>query len=1117
MKISCSILFVLLLVQSVKSQKLIIQSGHYGNIKYTQFINDNTKVLSAGEDGKVVIWDIETSLQENSLSVYNEAITACHWNDKTRQLAVGSELGYLKIYYFNLSLDTPQVYEKYDGKVDKLMFSKSGRFLAFSTNNHQMVFLNDSFRETLNFSSRILQFKFDEFGKRWFIGLANGEIYTYNFLQRQNFIDVGHAINAIDFSFETNRMVLTTMAHSSSLKIYNLKRKKLVQEVEAKGRVSKLSFGDQKELYFSNYKGGLYSLRPSDKKPTMIVEKMEEAFSVSSHGKQFATSSLEQLHIIYLRDPNHVHPLKGNIRKPIDILGASGDSLIVEYQDGIKIWNLRTLKLEVLKEKFYDKDWRHNGFSKDLSFWLQGGLLYENGDWSSMFNYNKVKLSAFDKDNSKVAILDSTGAFQVFDLDSAGLGMYQYSLKSIAFIKFDSAESQRISFIQFSEDGCEIIINGINNYILDLNTLVYRNFAPYYRETEVVLPSLIHPKQEEYWIAGTVKRKDSIPFDASDGWLSIKQIDTLGKVYYENILSGIILVYDSKSLDYKSYLFNNINTKFKRNEIASILHCATLDKIFIFYTDNNVAVVDESDTLYNEWNVKTMPCFGIKKAFLSSDESFVFIETTEGGILMVDPITMKPICTFYVTLDGEYFVLNELNYYKRSKNISNAVAVNKEGVLSRIGAYDPFYNRPHELMKSIGLANRNKINAIEKLVKSDLQNSPQNSQKGTLPTLEILNTESINYSTSEEYIELNIKSSAVNYLKELKVWINGVPLFKSEFVIEGKKQNSLNKSFLVPLMRGENRIKLQVIDQSGQWSQDKFLQINCSKPFVKPDLHLIVLSVSNYQNAQYNLKYAVKDGRDFVSTFIDSKGEKRLGFPSRFNKIYLDTLYDEQATKVNYLSLFEKLKSTKPEDYVYIYVSGHGLLDTSLNFYFATFDVDFDDPAHNGLSFSKIEEIFNGVPARQRLILMDACHSGEVLDVEKEEGKQVALPSGAKGQIVGFNYKGTFVEEVGEEKVELNEIRQELFSNYSSTSGATVISAASGNSYALESDEWNNGIFTYSVITGLIHRLADLNNDGDVSVNELSKFVFREVKEKTNGRQIPNDRQENIENNFRIW
>ena len=78
---------------------------------------------------------------------------------------------------------------------------------------------------------------------------------------------------------------------------------------------------------------------------------------------------------------------------------------------------------------------------------------------------------------------------------------------------------------------------------------------------------------------------------------------------------------------------------------------------------------------------------------------------------------------------------------------------------------------------------------------------------------------------------------------------------------------------------------------------------------------------------------------------------------------------------------------TNVDDYVYVHIAGHGLLDDDLNWYFATQNIDFFDPSVNGLKYEEIESVLDGIPARNKLLLMDACHSGEV---DKEDGVEIA-------------------------------------------------------------------------------------------------------------------------------
>ncbi len=97
------------------------------------------------------------------------------------------------------------------------------------------------------------------------------------------------------------------------------------------------------------------------------------------------------------------------------------------------------------------------------------------------------------------------------------------------------------------------------------------------------------------------------------------------------------------------------------------------------------------------------------------------------------------------------------------------------------------------------------------------------------------------------------------------------------------------------------------------------------------------------------------------------------------------------------------------------------------------------------------------------------------------------------------------------------ELMQELFANVSKGSGAVVISAAAGNSYALESDEWRNGVFTFALLSGLKSKAADANRNGEVTVTELKDYVSKEVERLTQGAQKPTSRRENLEFDFRIW
>ncbi|MEQ6118831.1 hypothetical protein AAOP42_04870, partial [Reichenbachiella sp. MALMAid0571] len=97
------------------------------------------------------------------------------------------------------------------------------------------------------------------------------------------------------------------------------------------------------------------------------------------------------------------------------------------------------------------------------------------------------------------------------------------------------------------------------------------------------------------------------------------------------------------------------------------------------------------------------------------------------------------------------------------------------------------------------------------------------------------------------------------------------------------------------------------------------------------------------------------------------------------------------------------------------------------------------------------------------------------------------------------------------------QLMQELFADLRKGTGAVVISSASGAEFALESDVWKNGVFTYSILEGLEGKKCDKDKDGSVQVSELKDYVFDRVSELTNGKQHPTSRRENLEFDFVVW
>jgi hypothetical protein len=168
------------------------------------------------------------------------------------------------------------------------------------------------------------------------------------------------------------------------------------------------------------------------------------------------------------------------------------------------------------------------------------------------------------------------------------------------------------------------------------------------------------------------------------------------------------------------------------------------------------------------------------------------------------------------------------------------------------------------------------------------------------------------------------------------------------------------------------------------------------------------------------------------------------------------------------------------------------------------------------------------------MLLIDTCFSGEI---DKDEPTVVAQAgAGSDGTVKMRSFKAergvTLVADSGGAGAgsgqaasgapvaaasNLVRFQQDWFADLRRGTGAVVISSASGNEYALEGEQWHNGVFTYALLNGLKNRAADLNKDGVVTVSELQTYVIDQVRKLTDGGQNPTVRRENLDYDFAVF
>ena len=198
-----------------------------------------------------------------------------------------------------------------------------------------------------------------------------------------------------------------------------------------------------------------------------------------------------------------------------------------------------------------------------------------------------------------------------------------------------------------------------------------------------------------------------------------------------------------------------------------------------------------------------------------------------------------------------------------------------------------------------------------------------------------------------------------------------------------------------------------------------------------------------------------------------------------------------------------------------MFFAGHGVLDAKLDYYLASYDMDFSNPSSKGIAYESLENLLDGIAPLKKTLLIDACHSGEI---DKEEVEFAVATEQEIGD-VQFRQAGNSVAQkeshLGLQNT--SELTKSLFTDLRKGTGATVISSAGGMEFAMESSEWQNGLFTYCLLYGLKTQKADLNKDGVIMLSELQQYVATQVTQLSNGKQQPTSRIENNVMDWRVW
>ena len=562
-------------------------------------------------------------------------------------------------------------------------------------------------------------------------------------------------------------------------------------------------------------------------------------------------------------------------------------------------------------------------------------------------------------------------------------------------------------------------------------------------------------------------------------------------------------------------------TNFRKDSVGSL-------KAAVFSPDEKtVCIVSEPSNAIRVINAQTGAALynltghsaSVKGVEYTKDSKFLYSWSDDGTCKKWEIATGKLIYTYLFFQDHDYAViLPEGYYYISSRTDAKYLNFKMNGRLYNFSQFDLQYNRPDKVLQAMGSADKQLIQAyykawIDRITKSGFTEATLSSDQLHIPQV-LIEAESIPSTTQQQELKLSfsLEDSMVN-IKRYNIFVNDVPLNGIDGKLLMNPTHHTNISQTILLSEAENKIEVNCTNENGLESRKEVAYVKY-KPqnIIQHKTYFIGIGINQYSahSSFKDLNYCVKDIRDLSAAFKEKFRDE----------LVIDTLIDSMATKENILALRQKLLQTNVDDKVIVSFSGHGMVDPNdqNEFYFVTGQTDVNNPAQNGISYAQLEDLLDSIPARKKLMLLDACHSGESDENElsnntlnipgiKRGADELNINNESSVQVISVASDGG---QIKSGTTDIFKLMQEAFVDIRRNNGAYVISASQSNETAEENKEIKNGVFTHC----LLEQIKQMHT---INVNDLSININKCVSESTLGTQNTANRQELAEYNWQLW
>lgn len=1062
MKNMLTLLFILSFTISLSQQgELVIRQGHTAGINMVQYSPTGKYVYSASNDKSIKMWDVQTGIDVNTFNAHEAPVNSIHLSDDGKLLVSADQAGSV-ILWDAITGEVKTKINAHIGSANTAKLSKDASQIISGGDDEVLKIWNasgDSIKTITGFSAPIMNLAISPNGDRIVTGGGknNGvEVKLVDPAKGKILADALDNVKGSGAAIAYTKAIMTGFAVIGNV---------------ANGRVGK----DMTTIFVMTYSNIQFT---KDGNRILFSQNIFTPF-IAEKGEEEETGNAS-VSIIELSDDRQSFgevskPIRWQLNNPrgVAILSQDETKVIVNEQRSIKVYDIENAEFPepgkkeatqyvppVVKEiKNITKHTNWLALSPDY----RTVVTSDQKRQLKLYDYEtgrKIRdMEGYVQPALAVDIMPDGKHILVGSLDR---DMAMWDITTGALIKtFD--RSSDVSHIDVSSDGKYMATTAVNTSFMKI-----WNFR-----TGRIYKTLKEKKDNIVWVKFNPNDEDKI-------W-ALTDNDDLNEWS----------IRDFKSKRYKAN-YRSLEDKFKRSDY------------FISFDGYDVSIKKGTSEIISDTQQGV-----ITDAVFSIDSKFAITTNETGEISLYDLNKGEKSLSMALIGENGFIAYTPDFYYTSSKNAARAIAFKEGNEVLPFEQLELKYNRPDIVAKTLGYAPEKLIASYEAAYKKRLNrlgfSEDDLSATNELPMVDI-DIFSIPLETDERMLTFTANADGKGQvIDRLQVYVNDVPAFGSKG-LSVDEATQLSSDITIELSKGLNEIKVTAINKKGLESLPQSFEVQLTTDFDKPDLYLVSIGVSQYQQSQHNLAFAAKDASDMIATMKGS---------SAYENVFEKLITNERATDTNIKAIRNFIEQAGVDDVVMIFIAGHGVLDDSYTYYFATHNMDFNNPSNGGLNYEELQALIDGIKCRNKLLMMDTCHSGELDEDDIEEAEESISSVGT----VAFRSTGSLVK-LKENSFGLEntlELSKAIFGDMRKGTGATVISAAGGTEFAAEGVNSDNGLFTSCLIQGFRTRRADLNRNRDYTVSEIRQYVGEQVILLSNGKQVPTSREENIKNDFRIY